>query len=213
MSVDACRTRVYEGGKTASGQINDGSGVSICSKQWPSWPAPLTGQPRGDGGAPMCLPGAVRGRNQVECRRAHSAAHISRILSGGDDFAYPFRVVRQRPDRIASSVGSDRTSPLVRGRGKDGGDQLRSVKNAIARLTIADGDADVVESDGHALNSIEPGLRLAPVASRGMIEYASEPGPRAGSRVLEPGCGPGHYAERLARTRPVIISPLRWGRK
>jgi hypothetical protein len=84
----------------------------------------LTGQPRSHGGAPLCLPGAVRRRIKVECRRAHSAAHVSRILSGSNDFAYLLHVVRHRPDRNASSVGSDRTGPLLGDSGKDGGEQF-----------------------------------------------------------------------------------------
>jgi hypothetical protein len=84
----------------------------------------LAGQPRGDGGAPPCLPGTVRRRIHVECRRAHSAAHVGRILSGGDDLARCLYVVGRRPDATASSVGSDRTGPLLGCRREDGGKQF-----------------------------------------------------------------------------------------
>ena len=59
----------------------------------------LTGQPGGDGGAPPRLPGAVRRRIHVERRRTHPAAHVGRILSGGDDPARSLQVVGRRPGR------------------------------------------------------------------------------------------------------------------
>ena len=83
----------------------------------------LTGQPRGDGGAPLSLPGGVRGRIHVECRRAYSAAHVGRILSGGDDPAHSLQMVGHRPNGNASTVGSDRTGPLLRRSAEDDSEQ------------------------------------------------------------------------------------------
>ena len=70
------------------------------------------------------MPGAVRRRIHFERRRTQSTAHIGRILSGGDDLARPPHMVGHRPNGNASTVGSDRTSPLLGRREKDVGKQL-----------------------------------------------------------------------------------------
>ena len=84
----------------------------------------LTGQPRGDGGAPLCLPGAVRRRIHVECRRAHPAAHVGRVLGGGDD---PARSAPSGPppacsERVLARIRPDRS--VARRRGEGGGEQF-----------------------------------------------------------------------------------------
>ena len=118
----------------------------------------LTGQPRGDGRAPPRLPGTVRRRIHVECRRAHSAAHVSRILGGGDDLARSLHVIRHRPDRNASSVGSDRTGPLLGRRGKDGGKQFgRGRASHLGRGRRSGRRPDDQISLGH----IQPGIEQA----------------------------------------------------
>ncbi|MCW2688578.1 MAG: Multi-sensor signal transduction histidine, partial [Mycobacterium sp.] len=63
------------------------------------------------------------------------------------------------------------------------------------RFEVANGDADVLKFDGHALHAIEPG-RLAPVASRDSIEQA--PGPLAAHRD-----GPPTLLFRAVRLRVV----------
>ena len=118
----------------------------------------LTGQPRGDGGAPLRLPGAVRRRIHVERRRAHSAAHVGRILSGGDDLARPLHVVRHRPDRNASTVGSDRTGPLLGRSGKDGGKQFgRGRASDLGRGRRSGRRPD----DQVGLGHVQPGIEQA----------------------------------------------------
>ncbi len=84
----------------------------------------LTGQPSGDGGAPMRLRGAARRRIPFERRRTHPAAHVGRILSGADDCARPLHMVRHRAGD-AFTIGSDRTRPWRRRSGKDTGKQFR----------------------------------------------------------------------------------------
>ena len=93
----------------------------------------LARQPSGDGRAPLRLPRAVRRRIHLERRRTHSAAHVGRILSGTDDFARYLHMVRRRPNRSASTVGSDRTSPSLGRSGKDVGKQFG--RSAAARGT------------------------------------------------------------------------------
>src|ERR1700679_2127127 len=54
----------------------------------------LTGQPSGDGSAPLRLRRGVRRRVRLERRRSYPAAHVGRILRGADDCAYYFHMVR-----------------------------------------------------------------------------------------------------------------------
>jgi hypothetical protein len=54
----------------------------------------------------------------------NAAAHVGRILSGGDDRACSLHMVRRRPNRKTSSVGSGRARPWLGHSGKDGGKQL-----------------------------------------------------------------------------------------
>ena len=82
-----------------------GLGIDSHDEHRPSRPA-LTGQPGGDGSAPLPLPRAARCRIHFERRRAHFAAHVGRILSSGDDFARLLQKVRQRHIRDTSTVGS-----------------------------------------------------------------------------------------------------------
>ena len=118
----------------------------------------LTGQPRGDGRAPPCLPGAVRRRIHVERRRAHSAAHVSRILGGGDDLARSLHVVRRRADRNASTVGSDQTGRLLGRSGKDGGEQLgRGRAGYLGRGRRSGRRPDGQVGRGH----VQPGIEQA----------------------------------------------------
>ena len=60
----------------------------------------------------------------LERRRTHPAAHVGRILGGGDDPARPLQMVGHRARRSASPVGSDRAGPRLGRRGEDGGEQF-----------------------------------------------------------------------------------------
>jgi len=118
----------------------------------------LTGQPSGDRSAPPRLPGAVRRRIHLERRRTHSAAHICRILSGGDDSARSVDVVGRRTQWNASTVGSDRTSPLLGRSGKDVGKQLgRARAGYLGRGRRSGRRAD----DQIGLGHIQPGIEKA----------------------------------------------------
>jgi len=106
----------------------------------------LAGQPGGDRSAALRLPGAVRRRIHFERRRAHFAAHVGRILGGGDDAARYLHVVRRRPHRNASAVGSDRTSPLLGRGGKDGGKQFGRLALVIWAAAVDPADVPMIRS-------------------------------------------------------------------
>ena len=117
----------------------------------------LAGQPSGDGSAPPLLHGAVRRRIHFEGRRTHSAAHVSRILSGGDDCARSLHMVGHRPGNV-STAGSDQTSPLLGRSGKDGGQQFgRSRTRDLGRGRRSGRCPDDQISLGH----IQPGIEQA----------------------------------------------------
>ena len=119
----------------------------------------LTGQPGGDGGAPLRLPGAAPRRIRFERRRAHSAAHVGRILGGGDDCARSFQKVRHRHARSTSTVGSDRTSPWPGRSGKDAGKQFVRLGRAgyLGRGRRSGRRPD----DQIGLGHVQPGIKQA----------------------------------------------------
>ena len=102
------------------------SGMGVDRRDEHRSPRPeQTRQTRGDGGAPLCVPGAVGRRLHVECRRTDAASHVGRILSGGDEPfqpspgglppASPERVGEIRPDRCRCWEAA----------AEDGGQQVR----------------------------------------------------------------------------------------
>jgi hypothetical protein len=100
----------------------------------------------------------VRRRIRLERRRAHSAAHVGRILSGGDDSARSLHMVGHRPNRSTSTVGSDRTSPWLGRSGKDGGKQFgRGRTSDLGRGRRSSRCPDDQISLGH----IQPGIEQA----------------------------------------------------
>jgi hypothetical protein len=104
------------------------------------------------------LPGAVRRGIHLERRRTQSAAHVGRILSGGDDLARPPHMVGHRPNGNASTVGSDRTSPLLGRSGKDAGQQLgRARASYLGRGRRSGRRPD----DQIGLGHIQPGIKQA----------------------------------------------------
>jgi len=118
----------------------------------------LAGQPGGDRSAALRLPGAVRRRIHFERRRAHFAAHVGRILGGGDDAARYLHVVRRRPHRNASAVGSDRTSPLLGRGGKDGGKQFGRARASYLGRSRRSGRRP---DDQVGLGHVQPGIEQA----------------------------------------------------
>jgi hypothetical protein len=104
------------------------------------------------------LPGAVRRRIHFERRRTHSAAHIGRILSGGDDSARFLHMVRRRPNWNASTAGSDRTSPLPGRTGKDAGQQFGRGR---ARDLGCGRRSGRRPDDQISLGHIQPGIKQA----------------------------------------------------
>ena len=116
------------------------------------------GQPSGDGSAPPRLRGAVRRRIHFERRHTHSAAHIGRILSGGDDSARSLHLVGRRPQWNASTVGPDPTTRLLGRSGEDGGEQFgRGRAGYLGRGRRAGRRAD----DQIGLGHIKPGIEEA----------------------------------------------------
>jgi hypothetical protein len=116
----------------------------------------LAGQPGGDRSAPPRLPGAVRRRIHFERRRTHSAAHVGRILSGGNDSASSLHVVGHRPNGNASTLGSDRISPLLGRSGEDGGKQFgRGRASDLGRGRRSSRRPDDQISLGHVQTGIE----------------------------------------------------------
>ena len=113
--------------------------------------------PSSDGSAPLRLRRTVRRRVRLERRRAHPAAHVGWILSGTDDCARYFQVVRRWPNRNASSVGSDRGIPWLGLGGKDGGKQFGRLGPAGC---LGCGGGSGRRSDGQiGLGHIQPGLK------------------------------------------------------
>ena len=99
----------------------------------------------------------MRRRIRLEGRRAHSAAHVGRILSGTDDCARSVHMIRRRPDRSTSTVGSDRTSRWLGRSGKDVGEQFGRLDPAgyLGRGGRAGRRPDGQVGLGH----IQPGLK------------------------------------------------------
>jgi len=134
-----------------------GMGIDSHDEHRPLRPA-LAGQPGGDGGVPLRLPGAARRRIHFERRRTHSAAHAGRILSGTDDSARPLHMVGRRPIPNTSTVGSDRTSPWPGRSGKDAGKQFgRGRASYLGRGRRSGRCPDDQISLGH----IQPGIKQA----------------------------------------------------
>jgi hypothetical protein len=134
-----------------------GMGIDRRNEQRPFRPA-LTRQPSGDDSAPPRLSGAVRLRIHFERRRTHSAAHVGRILSGGDDPACYLHMVRRRPNGNASTLGSARTCPLLGCSGKDGGKQFgRSRASDLGGGSRSSRRPD----DQIGLGHIQPGIEQA----------------------------------------------------
>ena len=134
-----------------------GMGIDRRDEHSPLRPE-LTGQPSGDGSAPPRLRRTVRRRIHFERPRTHSAAHVGRILSGGDDCARCLHVVRRGPGRHGPTVGSGRCSPWL-GRGaKDVGKQFgRGRAGYLGR----GGRSGRRPDDQIGLGHIQPGLKQA----------------------------------------------------
>jgi hypothetical protein len=114
----------------------------------------VAGQPSGDGSAPPLVHGAVCRRIHFERSRAHSAAHVGCVLSGGDDCARSLQVVGHQPGN-ASTVGPDRTSPVLGCSGEDVGKELgRGRASYLGRGRRSGRCPDDQISLGH----IQPGL-------------------------------------------------------
>ena len=154
----------------------------------------LTGQPRGDGGAPLRLPGTVRRRIHVECRRAHPAAHVSRILGGGDDLARSLQVVRHRPveERVLGRIRPDRSVAGAR-RHRMAASSSVGVAPASWAAAVEPADVPMVRSavvtsspasNRPAMTPISHALPVDPPPPR-----TNARSPAAGTRVVASTCG------------------------
>ncbi len=118
----------------------------------------LAGQPGGDGSPPSRLRGAVRRRIHFERRRTQSTAHIGRPPGGGDDLARSPHMVDHRPNRNASTVGSDRTGPLLGRSGKEVGKQFGRARAGYLGRGRRSGRCP---DDQIGLGHIQPGIKQA----------------------------------------------------
>ena len=147
----------------------------------------LARQPRGDGGAPLRLPGAVRRGVQLERRRAHPAAHVGQT-SAEAMIPEPLQVVRHRPGGSAVPVGSGRAGPC-------GGTAARMAASSSVGVAPASCAAAVEPAD-------VPTVRSAPVTSRPASNRPATtpisqalpvdpPPPRTSARSPAAGCSGG----------------------
>jgi len=93
---------------------------------------------------------------RLERRRAHPAAHVGRILRGGNDPARSLHVVGRRPDGYASTARSERISLLLGRSGQDGGKQFgRGRAKDLGRGCRSSRRPDDQISLGHIQTGIE----------------------------------------------------------
>ena len=107
--------------------------------------------------APLRLRRTVRRRVRLERRRSHPAAHVGRILSGTDYCARFLHMVRRRPNRNASTVGSHRSSPWLGRSAKDVGKQFGRLDTAA--YLGRGGRSGRRPDDQIGLGHIQPGLK------------------------------------------------------